>query len=500
MGIVPGQGSDFWLSTNQGISHFTPSKGKITNYDISDGLQNNEFLVHSFLKLSTGEILFGGINGFNIFPVEGPSINPYTPPVVITDFAVSDSEWLSDTVPSSKKMINLDYFQNEFSFEFAALGYADVLKNTYAYKLEGYDKDWKSHGTRRFVQYTNIAPGSYVFKVKAANNDGIWSQKITLINIDIQPAFWQTLWFKISSIIAFAFFLLLIYQFRVRQIIKKNKWLENVVKERTRDIIAQKKEIEQKNLIIEDAYTNIQDSIKYAKRIQQAILPPNNLVKEYLKNSFILYKPKDIVAGDFYWLEKREGKILFAAADCTGHGVPGAMVSVVCNNALNRSVREDGLQVPGEILDKTREIVIQEFEKSDEYVSDGMDIALCSIDGNKLQYAGAYNPLWIIRQGKIMETKAHKQPIGTYENLQAFKTHDFILEKDDVIYIFSDGFIDQFGGEKGKKMKAKVFRKLLLEIQDLSMTEQKTVLIDFFNDWKGELDQIDDVCVIGVKY
>ncbi|MBL4594128.1 MAG: serine/threonine-protein phosphatase, partial [Flavobacteriales bacterium] len=208
---------------------------------------------------------------------------------------------------------------------------------------------------------------------------------------------------------------------------------------------------------------------------------------------------KDIVAGDFYWIEQKEGEVLFAAADCTGHGVPGAMVSVVCNNALNRSVREHGLTDPGLILDKTREIVVQEFEKSDEDVNDGMDIALCSLEGNTLKYAGAHNPLWIIRGGEIIETKANKQPIGQFDNSLQYTTHSFELQKGDSIYIFSDGYVDQFGGEKGKKFKTRAFRELLLSIQESSMDEQKIIIDDAFETWKGDLEQIDDVCVIGIR-
>ena len=190
---------------------------------------------------------------------------------------------------------------------------------------------------------------------------------------------------------------------------------------------------------------------------------------------------------------------MFAAADCTGHGVPGAMVSVVCNNAMNRAVREYSKTEPGAILDKTRDIVIQEFEKSDEEVKDGMDIALCSLNGHKLQYAGAHNPLWILREGEIIETKANKQPIGKFDNLEPYTTHYFDLQKGDSIYIFSDGYVDQFGGEKGKKFKAKAFRALLLSIQDKQMEEQKIIIDDAFEGWRGNLEQIDDVCVIGVK-
>jgi serine phosphatase RsbU (regulator of sigma subunit) len=250
---------------------------------------------------------------------------------------------------------------------------------------------------------------------------------------------------------------------------------------------------------LEEKNQEILDSINYAKRIQNAILPPMKLVKEYLSQSFILYKPKDIVARDFYWLEHTAGKVLFAAADCTGHGVPGVMVSVVCNNGLNRAVREHGLTDPVQILDKTREIVVQEFEKSDEEVKDGMDIALCTIEGYNLQYAGANNPLWVIRNGELFETIANKQPIGKFDNLQAYATHTFELQKGVSIYIFSDGYVDQFGGDKGKKFKTKAFRELLLSIQDKAMEEQKIFIDETFENWKGELEQLDDVCVIGVR-
>jgi len=263
----------------------------------------------------------------------------------------------------------------------------------------------------------------------------------------------------------------------------------------------QKKQVDNAFVELEEKNTEILDSINYAKRIQKAILPPNVVMQENLKNSFVLYKPKDIVAGDFYWLEHKNGNVLFAAADCTGHGVPGAMVSVICNNGLNRSVREHGLVEPGEILDKTREIVVQEFEKSEEVVKDGMDIALCSLDskGEELKYAGAHNPLWIIRDGEVLETKADKQPIGKFDNPTPYTTHTFKLQKEDAIYIFSDGFVDQFGGERGKKFKSKAFKELLLSVQGQTMELQRDVINDAFENWKGSLEQLDDVCVIGVK-
>jgi len=269
-------------------------------------------------------------------------------------------------------------------------------------------------------------------------------------------------------------------------------------------IESQKKQVDMAFNKLDEKNQEILASINYAKRIQSAILPSDKLINEYLPDSFVLYKPKDIVAGDFYWLEYSNGTILFAAADCTGHGVPGAMVSVVCNNGLNRSVREYNLTNPGEILDKTREIVIHEFEKSEgenSYgeVRDGMDIALCSLNGDKLYYAGAYNPLWIIRKGILLEAKADKQPIGKFDKQIPFTTHCFDLEKGDTIYLFSDGYADQFGGPKGKKFKTKAFLDLILSIQNEPMPNQKLLLNEAYENWRGNLEQIDDVCVIGVK-
>lgn len=288
-----------------------------------------------------------------------------------------------------------------------------------------------------------------------------------------------------------------------------------VTKQQKSVIEKQKSEVEFQKGVIEGAHKEITDSIRYAQRIQKAILPPMELVHEYLPKSFIFYKPKDVVAGDFYWLEKQGENLMFAAADCTGHGVPGAMVSVVCINGLNRSVREYGLTEPDQILNKTREIVIQEFragqqagEKNDEEVKDGMDIALCVLTGNTLRYAGANNPLWIIRKDskEVEVIKANKQPIGKYENPSPYTTNTVNLKQGDTIYIFSDGLVDQFGGGNlsanktgGKKFKASRFKTLLLSIQNENMVKQKNLIEADFESWKGDFEQIDDLCVIGVR-
>ena len=281
-------------------------------------------------------------------------------------------------------------------------------------------------------------------------------------------------------------------------------------------IAAQKHEVENKN-------REIMDSITYAKRLQDAILPSKRLVKSYLLDSFILYKPKDIVAGDFYFMdvieaEKGRKMIYYAAADCTGHGVPGAMVSIVGANGLKRCIQEFELRDPGKILDKLNEIVENNFIQSEERIRDGMDIALCCLEYEgekikKLHYSGAHNPVWIINESRTewpenvlpfkdgpgAEVKATKQAIGYTENTQKFKSHTIELVEGDTLYTFSDGYYDQFGGEKGKKMKTAYFRQLLFEIQSLSIQDQHKKINAHFEEWRGEWEQIDDVCVIGVR-
>ncbi|HET6245944.1 MAG: tetratricopeptide repeat protein [Bacteroidetes bacterium] len=267
-------------------------------------------------------------------------------------------------------------------------------------------------------------------------------------------------------------------------------------------------EISEKKKIIEGKNKDITDSINYAKRIQEAILPPDNLVKQLLPDSFIFYKPKDIVSGDFYWMERDKSfnfpsnqLVFLAAADCTGHGVPGAMVSVVCSNALNRTVKEFGITEPGKILDKVRELVIETFEKSESEVRDGMDISLCSFNvvTNELKWAGANNALWILSKEGLNEIKPDKQPIGKYSEHKSFTTHTIQINKGETFYLFTDGYADQFGGEKGKKFKYAQFKELLIAIQEKEMHEQAEILDSKFEQWKGKHEQVDDVCVIGVR-
>ena len=304
-----------------------------------------------------------------------------------------------------------------------------------------------------------------------------------------------------------------------------NKITENQKEKLERVVVKRTKEIRDANEQLAEKNQEIIDSITYAKRIQEAILPADEFFFSKLPNAFINYMPKDIVAGDFYWMESfqnpdddTEEIILFAAADCTGHGVPGAMVSVVCSNALNRSVREYGLYHPNQILDKAAMIVEETFSQSNNDVKDGMDISLCAYypKQQKLEWAGANNPLYIVSKhessiefdrellddrfpANLFEIKADKQPIGKYENRKPYTLHTIPLKAGDTIYSFSDGFADQFGGEKGKKYKTKKMKEFLISIYNHPINEHNVLLKWEFTDWRGDLEQLDDVCVIGFR-
>jgi serine phosphatase RsbU (regulator of sigma subunit) len=301
----------------------------------------------------------------------------------------------------------------------------------------------------------------------------------------------------IYSICSASILVLILLFFALRGYVQKKK--DNLI------ITKQKNEVQEQKALIEEKQKEIIDSINYAKRIQNAILAPETDIKKYLPDSFLLYKPKDIVAGDFYFFEVSDNFVFYAAADCTGHGVPGALVSVVCSNALSRSIKEFNLSEPGEILDKSRELVLDTFRKSGQDVKDGMDISLISLPKTRksnlvnIKWAGANNPLWYYKNGILNEIGPNKQPIGQIENPVPFTTHEIELNSKDTLFLFTDGLPDQFGGPKGKKFKYKQFKEIITTNLHLSTEEQKRALSKSFENWKGSLEQVDDVCVIGVR-
>lgn len=263
--------------------------------------------------------------------------------------------------------------------------------------------------------------------------------------------------------------------------------------------------IHEQKTIVENQHQDITDSIKYAQRIQGAILPPKEMWEKMLPNSFILYMPKDILSGDFYWIEENEDYIYVAAADCTGHGVPGALISIVNFNLLNKALLEKSLITPSDILDAVNIWLTESLHQTygESAVRDGMDVALIAIHkhSNEILYAGANNPIYHVSNGELVQIKADKFPVGAFveDKIQKFTTKRFTVQKGDTIYLFSDGFADQFGGDKGKKYKYSPFQEKLKTINSLPLINQQALMKEEFLNWKGTLEQVDDVLLIGIK-
>jgi ligand-binding sensor domain-containing protein/serine phosphatase RsbU (regulator of sigma subunit) len=533
MSLLLEDNKNIWVSTGKGIFKINVSenffkckdfdliKGKessyfsIKSYLSSDGLPCNDFNFGVGFKDKNNLLYFGGINGVVYFNPKKLTMNTKAPIVSLTNFKVFGSELKLDTNITYKKQLNLSYSQNIFSIDFVALDYSSPEKNQFAYKLEGFDKDWIYSGQRRFANYTNIDPGEYIFKVKASNNDGVWNEKGIELKISIAPPFYKTKWFySLCTILFFS----LIYTFIKRreiQLKKENKLLESKVTQRT-------KEIEDINSVLYKKNRDITDSINYAKRIQDAFLLPEFELKKLFKDAFIFFNPKDIVSGDFYWFTKEDNSngeegidklYLVAVADCTGHGVPGALMSMIGIDRLSDCSKKTSH--PGKILkllnqsikDSLRQsIEYSEFENSEsETTRDGMDISLCQIaymnNGKiRVRYSGANRPIWIISNlgREINEIKHNKTAIGGFTAFDYFyEEQELYLEKGDKIYMFTDGYCDQFGGPSGKKFLIKRFRIFISSISHLPMFQQLELLDQELQKWMGNEDQVDDLLVIG---
>jgi serine phosphatase RsbU (regulator of sigma subunit) len=262
------------------------------------------------------------------------------------------------------------------------------------------------------------------------------------------------------------------------------------------------KEIKEKSDRISQRSKEINDSIKYAKSLQLSILPPLSKISEHLEDYFIFYRPKDIIGGDFYWFEKKDNYLIFSVSDCTGHGVPGGMVSLICSSALDKTINELNILDTNKILDKTSDIVVDSFNKNGQSINDGMDIILCKFDtiSRKLYFSGANRPLWLIRDGVLEEFKTDKRPVGKYYDEKSFTSQVIDIKSGDILYLSSDGYGDQFGGMNDSKFKTSKFKQTLLDNSYLSIKEQCRVVEETFLNWKEDKEQTDDICIFGIKF
>ena len=494
--ILEGKEGNIWLSTNRGLVKFNRAENTFNGFDLADGLQSYEYNIGSSCKSLDNEMFFGGINGFNSFYPEAIIMNQSIPNIVITSFELITKKGVKHIYIDGDKSIDVSYNTNMFNIEFAALDFTFPQKNNYAYQISssGEQGEWVMIGKRHIASFSNLPAGEYTFRVKGSNNDNIWNTRGASIIIVIESPWWRT---KLAFVLYGIFTILSVYLwylYRTRTLRHTNKILRE--KEQASLIVARQKE----ELIIKNK--SITDSINYAKRIQESLMPSEKLFKRLLPQSFVYHRPKDIVSGDFYWVNERKGKVFVAAVDCTGHGVPGAFMSIL-GFELFRRITHEGKEDPAEILNAINKEFIDFFNDQENIsLRDGMDITICVFDKKnfQLEFAGAINPIYVIRNNKINEIKGDRFSISLYQDIekQSFKKYVFNLEKNDVVYMFSDGYADQFGGPEGKKYKYRRFRHLLLNIHKLPLEEQKAFLDESIENWKGNLEQVDDILIIGI--
>ena len=502
---------NLWVGTNKGLDRLTIdfSTNSIKNinfYGADEGFIGVETNSNAAFKDDNGDLWFGTVGGVTRYQKKYDNQNDTEPVTLITRLRVQfkDQPMVKD--------LALSYSENHVMFDFIGISLKSPKKVKYKFRLKGLEEEWSPDFSERFTTYSNLPAGNYTFQVISCNNHGKWNKNPTEYYFKITPPFWRTWWFYSISTLTIGVIIFQYLKSRTARFKREKEVLETKVNERTKELNIQneklksaKLEIEKNRDILEEKNRDITDSITYAQRIQLGMLPSDEVIKASFNDCFVLYRPKDIVSGDFYWLQKADDKTFFAAVDCTGHGVPGAMVSVLGYNALNRAIREFGMRTPASILDTLNDIVIDTFSQSEEDVRDGMDISLCCIyqeNGKwKLEYAGANNPVWIYKckSKEIEEIKANKQPIGVYDDGVPFTNNVIDVDEGDVIYLFSDGFSDQFGGEKGKKLKGRKFREIITEIGKQPMQQQLDRMNFEFDAWKADYEQVDDVCIIGIR-
>jgi ligand-binding sensor domain-containing protein/serine phosphatase RsbU (regulator of sigma subunit) len=500
--VQPSGKSELWIGTDLGINKISLNKDytlkEIKAYTDEDGLKSSAIEQNATIE-QNNFIFFGTGEGLVSYNYKEDIVSNEKPKVLITELLLKHAKIDSGQVKyASLSKLNLPlepeltYKQNDITFKFKALS---SQTSNYRFLLEGYDKDWSPLQTNNEAVFTNLSPGNYVFRLKAINKYGIESDVIDY-PFRITPPFYMTWWFFILSVLVIIVSIFSFIKYRTQKLIKEKQVLETKVTERT-------SELKSANVNLNLAIEEIKDSINYAERIQSSILPDLAFIKQYLPDSFILFKPRDVVSGDFYWFNRADDKLFFATVDCTGHGVPGAFMSMIGNSLLNEIILTQKISSPSVVLSYLNKSILKVLKQNTTDSKDGMDMALCVIDvkANTLTYAGANREMLLIRNNGLLEYKPTKRAIGGFTDTSTvFEETCISIQAGDRFYMTTDGYADQFGGPKGKKLMTKNFKEFLMEIHSRSMTEQHKQLDNKIGEWMGSTyAQVDDILVVGIK-
>ena len=511
LGILEDTQGNLWLSKEKGLTRFNLQTYHVTNYSARNGLPTDQFLPGAHFISATGIIYLGSNQGMVYFDPATIHENNHVPPIALTKLQILNNVILPgegsrlDVAISEAKSLDLSYKDKAISFTFAALDYANSDNNRYAYRLEGFDDDWNDIGHRRIASYTSLPAGSYNFKVKGTNNDGLWNEEGLSLALRVAPPPWQTWWAYCLYALAALLFVVGYNRYRTLKMRQKlvaqeqaNWQLEQKVAERTQELHLKNAELERSN-------KEILSSIRYAQKIQNSLLPNVNTVKEIFSDCFIVWRPRDIVGGDVYYIDQLQKKTIIAVIDCTGHGVPGAFMTMLASSGLRRITVDEGCLEPAKVLSRLNSIVKTSLQQDSDYVDsdDGLDAAICLIDPNKKQlaFSGANLPLTYIEKNNVETIKGDRESIG-YKRSKIdyeFTTHQLAIKEGMSFYLYTDGITDQLGGNKRRMFGNRRLHETLLETYRLPTQQQKQQVIVEFENYRSEHAVQDDITLIGFR-
>lgn len=516
--VLMDEKNDLWFALTSDLIHYNPRTREKFRYSSDLGVNSGGFSTIRNNNLYSKRLYFVGPYGVTHFDPEQLYFNKKRPHVFLANLILNgDTLSEAEKVEYLIKRKKIEWNKNFLTFEFSTYQHYNPGIKSYTYRLLGLDSVWYKNGSRNYVSYTNLSHGSYTFEVKYRNSYGVNSDVFS-IPFTIDKPVWLKWWFIVLEVIIAASLIYLYIRKRERKLNNEKIKLELKVEERTKELVEKANQIELQSVIITEKNKELTDSIKYARRIQGTLLAKLEFMKANLPEHFVLFKPKDIVSGDFYWATKVEAGMsefvpgqkrnssdqddlfYFAVCDSTGHGVPGAFMSLLNISYLNEAIGEMRMRTPHSILNFVRQKLIDNL--SVDGAQDGMDGTLICYNKSKgiITYASAHNHPVLIRNGMLSELPSDKMPIGKGERLDSFHLHEVELKKGDFMYFYTDGFADQFGGPKGKKFKYRQLNELLLRISSIRMEEQHAILNTDFDNWKGKLEQVDDVLVIGIRF
>ena len=497
LGICLDDKQDLWVSTEKNVQRFNVSlfndseNLKLSSFGEMEGFHGKECNPRSIYKDNSGNVWFGTVSGGIKFDAKSTSFKE-NPKLYITGIKIHNKvpDWKEDYdidsldsqgMPKSLLLANSD---NYLTFSFVGLTYKNPEGPRIEYRMTGaINEEWTEARTN-YRDYPSLIPGQYTFSLRVCDRNNNCSKEVVSFDFRIAKPWYKRLDVIFISVIIFAFSIFFAYRYRVRILEEDRKKLAELVKIQTRDL---------------------NDSINYAKRIQSAVLPNNETYFTKFPDSFILFQPKDVVSGDFYWHSFTENNLLIGAIDCTGHGVPGAFMSIIGTTLLNEIIHNEKIYQPAKILNALHSKIIQSLRQKENATKDGMDVGFLRIDFNKMEldFSGALNDLYLVRDNSLSVVKGDYFPVGhdDFVDNVRFTNHKISIKKGDRIYINSDGYQDQFGGNgvKDKKFLRKKYKNLLLSMSKMPMVEQEKYLRQVFNEWKGKVEQTDDILIIGIE-